>query len=85
MREVLSRMREEEVARPACDLGDVPSPTGRERAAGELARESLDAHGIEARLQDLGGERVNVTGILPGGAWATPSARLGTSRGAMLT
>ena len=66
MQEVLSHIREEEVARLACDLVDVPSPTGRERAVGEFVRDWLDAHGIEARLQDLGGERVNVIGILPG-------------------
>ena len=53
MQEVLSHIREEEVARLACDLVDVPSPTGRERAVGEFVREWLDAHGIEARLQDL--------------------------------
>lgn len=66
MQEVLNHIREEEVARLACDLVDVPSPIGRERAVGEFVRDWLDAHGIEARLQDLGGERVNDIGILPG-------------------
>lgn len=66
MQEVLNHIREDEVVKLACDLVDVPSPTGRERAVGEFCRDWLEAHGVEARLQDLGGERVNVIGTLPG-------------------
>ena len=66
MQEVLSHIREEEVVQLACDLVDVPSPTGREREVGEFVHGWLEGHGVAARLQDLGGERVNVIGVLPG-------------------
>src|SRR6185369_9405489 len=55
-----------EIVELACNLVNLPSRTGNERAVGEFVREWLQGLGIPAILQELGGDRVNVVGIIEG-------------------
>ena len=79
MQEVLNHIREDEVVKLACDLVDVPSPTGRERAVGEFCRDWLEAHGVEARLQDLGESGSTSSGPFRAAATACRSSSTVTS------
>lgn len=71
MENLLRHIQEQEIVDLACDLVNVPSPTGHERAVGEFVFEWLTRHGIDAVLQELGGDRVNVVGTLPGSGLGT--------------
>lgn len=66
MDSVLSHVDEKEIVDLACNLVNLPSRTGNERAVGEFVREWLQGLGIRAILQELGGDRVNVVGIIEG-------------------
>ena len=57
MEKLLRHIQEQEIIDLACDLVNVPSPTGHERAVGEFVFEWLTRHGIDAVLQELGGDR----------------------------
>src|SRR5262245_15262193 len=66
MDQLLRHINEKEITELACDLVNVPSRTGNERAVGVFVRDWLDKHGIRSQLQELGGDRVNVVGTIAG-------------------
>jgi len=66
--QILKHIDEQEIVKLTCNLVDIPSRTGNERAVGEFVREWLRGFGIRSFLQEIGGDRVNVVGILEGTA-----------------
>lgn len=66
MDQILKHIDEKEIIQLACDIVSIPSPTGYERAVGEYIRDWLSGFDIKAVIQELGEDRVNVVGILPG-------------------
>lgn len=57
---------EEELAELALTLGSIPSPAGREGAAGEYVHQWLRDEGISSRRIGMHPDRFNVLGTLPG-------------------
>lgn len=63
---VLARISEQEVVQVATDLVNIPSPTGSERRVAEYVCDFYERHGIRAIRQEIGEERMNAVGIIPG-------------------
>ncbi|MGH7844091.1 MAG: M20/M25/M40 family metallo-hydrolase [Candidatus Binatia bacterium] len=63
---VLAQIDREESAQLACDLVNIPSPTGREKALAEYILEWFRAQGLKAVRQDVEVDRPNAVGILKG-------------------
>ena len=49
---VLARIDRDELAQLACDLTDIPSPTGQEGAIGDFILRWFDSNGLKAVRQD---------------------------------
>ncbi|HEV8382844.1 MAG TPA: M20/M25/M40 family metallo-hydrolase [Gemmatimonadales bacterium] len=66
MDEILKHVDEKEIVELACNLVNIPSRTGNERAVGEFVRDWLRGFGIRSFVQEIGGDRVNVVGTIEG-------------------
>jgi acetylornithine deacetylase/succinyl-diaminopimelate desuccinylase-like protein len=65
-KKVLAQIDRNELARLACDLTSIPSPTGQEKAIAEFILDWFAANGLKAVRQDVEPERPNAVGILKG-------------------
>jgi len=63
---VLARIDRDELAQLACDLTDIPSPTGQEGAIGDFILRWFDSNGLKAVRQDVDVDRPNAIGVLKG-------------------
>ncbi len=65
-KKVLAQLDRDELAQLACDLTDIPSPTGQEKAIAEFILKWYEAHGIKAVRQEVEVDRPNAVGIIKG-------------------
>jgi acetylornithine deacetylase/succinyl-diaminopimelate desuccinylase-like protein len=65
-KKVLSHINRDELARLACDLTSIPSPTGHEKAIAEFILAWFAANGIRTVRQDVEVDRPNAVGVLKG-------------------
>ncbi|HWP59223.1 MAG TPA: M20/M25/M40 family metallo-hydrolase [Candidatus Acidoferrales bacterium] len=65
---VLAQINADELAQLACDLVNIPSPTGREKALAEHILAWFRAHGLKAVRQEVEVDRPNAIGVLKGDA-----------------
>lgn len=63
---VLAAIDRDELAQLGCDLTDIPSPTGQEKAIAEFILNWFEANGLKAVRQDVDVDRPNAVGVLPG-------------------
>jgi acetylornithine deacetylase/succinyl-diaminopimelate desuccinylase-like protein len=63
---VLAHINADELARLACDLVNIPSATGQERAVAEYILEWFRASGLKAIRQEVEVDRPNAVGLLKG-------------------
>ena len=63
---VLAQINREELAQLACDLVNIPSATGQEKAIAEFILEWFHANGLKTVRQDVEVDRPNAVGILKG-------------------
>ena len=63
---VLEQVDRDELARLACDLVNIPSPTGQEKALAEYILEWFRAQGLKAVRQEVEVDRPNAVGVLKG-------------------
>ena len=66
VKRVLAEIDRDELARLACDLTSIPSPTGQEKAIAEFILNWYAANGIKAVRQDVECDRPNAVGIVKG-------------------
>jgi acetylornithine deacetylase/succinyl-diaminopimelate desuccinylase-like protein len=64
--QVLAHIDRAELARLACDLVDIPSPTGQERAVADYILDWYARHGLKTVRQEVEVDRPNAVGILKG-------------------
>jgi acetylornithine deacetylase/succinyl-diaminopimelate desuccinylase-like protein len=65
-RRVLAQIDADELAQLACDLVNIPSATGQEKAIAEYILDWFRANGLKTVRQDVEVERPNAVGILKG-------------------
>ncbi|MBI4529417.1 MAG: M20/M25/M40 family metallo-hydrolase [Deltaproteobacteria bacterium] len=65
-KKVLAQIDRDELAQLGCDLVNIPSPTGQEKAVAEYILEWYQANGLKAVRQEVEVERPNAVGILKG-------------------
>ena len=65
-KKVLAHIDREELAQLACDLVNLPSPTGQEKAVAEYILNWFHANGFKAVRQEVEVDRPNAVGILKG-------------------
>jgi acetylornithine deacetylase/succinyl-diaminopimelate desuccinylase-like protein len=65
-KQVLANLDKDELAQLACDLVNIPSPTGQEKAIAEFILDWHKANGLKAIRQDVELDRPNAVGILKG-------------------
>ncbi|MBI2987657.1 MAG: M20/M25/M40 family metallo-hydrolase [Deltaproteobacteria bacterium] len=65
-KKVLAHIDREELAQLACDLVNIPSPTGQEKAVAEYILNWFHANGFKAVRQEVEVDRPNAVGILKG-------------------
>ena len=63
---VLVQIDRDELAQLACDLVNIPSPTGQEKALAEFILEWFRAQGLKAARQEVEVDRPNAVGVLKG-------------------
>ena len=63
---VLAQIDRDELAQLACDLTDIPSPTGQEGAIGDFILRWFDSNGLKAVRQEVDVDRPNAIGVLKG-------------------
>ena len=63
---VLAQIDRDELAQLACDLTDIPSPTGQEGAIGDFILRWFDTNGLKAVRQEVDVDRPNAIGVLKG-------------------
>src|SRR3989449_11548126 len=63
---ILSHVSEEEIVAMACDVVNIPSPTGEELAMGKYMRGALEAAGLQVSWQEVEEGRANVVGLWEG-------------------
>jgi acetylornithine deacetylase/succinyl-diaminopimelate desuccinylase-like protein len=63
---VLAHIDQDELARLSCDLTNIPSPTGHEKAIAEFILAWFEANGLKAVRQEVEIDRPNAVGILKG-------------------
>ena len=63
---ILAQIDRKELAQLACDLTDIPSPTGQEGAVAEFILNWFDTNGLKAVRQDVDVDRPNAIGVLKG-------------------
>ena len=66
-RKVVAQINRDELAQLACDLVNIPSPTGQEKAVADFILNWFRANGLKAVRQEVEVERPNAVGILKGG------------------
>ncbi len=62
----LAQIDRDELARLGCDLVNLPSPTGQEKAIAEFIFDWFKANGLKAVRQDVEVDRPNAVGVLKG-------------------
>lgn len=65
-RRVLANIDRDELARLGCDLANIPSPTGQEKAMADYILAWFAANGLKAVRQEVEVDRPNAVGILKG-------------------
>jgi len=65
-KKVLAQIDGDELAQLACDLVNIPSPTGKEKAVAEFILDWFKANGLKAVRQEVEVDRPNAIGILKG-------------------
>ena len=65
-RQVLARIDRDELAQLACELTNIPSPTGQEKAVAEYILGWFAANGFKTIRQEVDVDRPNAVGILKG-------------------
>src|SRR5262245_60191957 len=63
---ILAQINREELAQLACDLVNIPSATGQEKAIADFILEWLRGNGLKGVRQDVEVDRPNAVGILKG-------------------
>lgn len=63
---VLAQIDRDELAQLACDLVNIPSPTGQEKAIAEFILGWYQANGLKAVRQEVEVDRPNAVGVLRG-------------------
>ncbi len=63
---ILSQIREDEIVSMACDVVNIPSPTGEELEMGRYMRRALEAAGLTVTWQEVEEGRANVVGLWEG-------------------
>ncbi|MGB6877695.1 MAG: M20/M25/M40 family metallo-hydrolase [Candidatus Acidiferrales bacterium] len=63
---ILSHVREEEILKMACDVVNIPSPTGEELEMGKYMRAAMEGMGLDVTWQEVEPGRANVVGIWEG-------------------
>jgi acetylornithine deacetylase len=63
---ILSQIREDEIVSMACDVVNIPSPTGEELEMGRYMRRALEAAGLTVTWQEVEEGRPNVVGLWEG-------------------
>src|SRR5215475_15470558 len=63
---ILAQINREELAQLACDLVNIPSATGQEKAVAEFILDWFRANGLKAVRQDVEVDRPNAVGIVKG-------------------
>jgi acetylornithine deacetylase/succinyl-diaminopimelate desuccinylase-like protein len=65
-KKVLAQIDRDELARLGCDLVNIPSPTGQEKAVAEYILNWFQSNGLKAVRQEVDVDRPNAVGILKG-------------------
>jgi acetylornithine deacetylase len=65
---ILSQIREDDIVAMACDLVNIPSPTGEELEMGRYMRRALEEAGLNVKWQEVEEGRANVVGLWEGAA-----------------
>ncbi len=65
-KKILAEIDRDELAQLGCDLTNIPSPTGQERAIGEFILDWFSANGLKAVRQNVDVDRPNAVGVLKG-------------------
>ncbi|PYR93444.1 MAG: hypothetical protein DMG19_01575, partial [Acidobacteria bacterium] len=63
---IVSEVRESEIIQIACDLINIPSPTGEELQMGNYMRAALQAAGLKVSSQEVEPGRANIIGLWEG-------------------
>lgn len=63
---ILSQIREDEIVSMACDVVNIPSPTGEELEMGRYMRRALEETGLNVTWQEVEDGRANVVGLWEG-------------------
>jgi acetylornithine deacetylase len=63
---ILSQIREDEIVSMACDVVNIPSPTGEELEMGRYMRRALEEAGLNVTWQEVEDGRANVVGLWEG-------------------
>lgn len=63
---ILSHVREDEIVQMACDVVNIPSPTGEELEIGKYMRTVMEAMDLDVTWQEVEPGRANVVGIWEG-------------------
>src|SRR5947208_13829457 len=64
---IVSEVRESEIIQIACDLINIPSPTGEELQMGNYMRAALQAAGLQVSSQQAEPGRATIIGLWEGG------------------
>lgn len=65
-KKVLAHIDKNELAQLACDLVNIPSPTGQEKGVAEYILDWFHANGLKAIRQEIEVDRPNAVGVLKG-------------------
>ncbi len=65
-KKILANLDKDELAQLACDLVNIPSPTGQERAVADFILDWYKANGLKPIRQEVEKDRPNAVGILKG-------------------
>lgn len=68
---ILAQVREEEIVSMACDVINIPSPTGEELEMGKYMRSVFEGMGLPVTWQEVEEGRANVIGLWEGAATGT--------------
>src|SRR5207247_9971327 len=60
---IVSEVRESEIIQIACDVINIPSPTGEELQMGNYMRAALQAAGLKVSSQEVEPGGANITGL----------------------
>jgi acetylornithine deacetylase len=63
---ILSQVREDEIVSMACDVVNIPSPTGEELEMGRYMRSAFEEAGLNVTWQEVEDGRANVVGLWEG-------------------